>query len=475
LGGALATALLLAPGAGAPLGLGSGAARANGRYPESNAYFFSPTSPDLILLRVTFGLLVSHDRGRTWDWVCERSIGLAGIEDPMFAITPSGTFIGSTFQGLTRSTDKGCSFAFVGGALKDLVFVDVATSAAAPNQIVAFASSYDGQYSDGGIYFKSTLYETKDDGVTFTPLPAVIAPDLLGETVDVAPSDPDRFYYSTVRAPGQKTRTAQLFTSLDHATTFAEHDIPLVLDEKAAFIAGVDPTNPERVYVRTTAATDKPTRLLVTDDAGKTWRPVFTATGPIMGFALSADGKKIWVGGPRDGLHSASTLDFAFQQRSTIEIQCLAVQPDGLWACSSERSGFVAGRSEVEGTSFEAVLHFCDIRGPLACPESSGTHLECVLGGEPRTPPWPPQRVTLGCEAPPVEDAGIPDAAASDGGTDRPLEGGGGGCGSGCAVPAGAGVAAYSYGAAALALAIGLARRATRPKRAKRTDRREPR
>ena len=49
----------------AVLGLMLGApspARANGRFPESNQLVFSAQEPDLVLLRVTFGLLVSHDR-----------------------------------------------------------------------------------------------------------------------------------------------------------------------------------------------------------------------------------------------------------------------------------------------------------------------------------------------------------------------------------------------------------------------------
>src|SRR5687767_10201707 len=78
-------------------------ASANGRFPESNAIFVSESHPDLVILRVTFGMLLSRDRGKTWAWVCERSIGSVGVEDPMYAITPSGRLLGSTFQGLTDS------------------------------------------------------------------------------------------------------------------------------------------------------------------------------------------------------------------------------------------------------------------------------------------------------------------------------------------------------------------------------------
>ena len=46
-------------------------ARANGRFPAANQLAHSPTDPKLFVLRTTFGILVSHDAGASWDWVCE--------------------------------------------------------------------------------------------------------------------------------------------------------------------------------------------------------------------------------------------------------------------------------------------------------------------------------------------------------------------------------------------------------------------
>lgn len=407
-------------------------ARANGRFPESNAIFFTPSDANRVLLRTTFGLVTSDDRGKTWDWVCERSIGLAGVEDPMFQATPDGTLIASTFQGLALSHDRACNWAFAGGELKDLVFIDLAARPSTPSNVVAFASSYAGQDDAGAIFFKSTLYETKDEGKTFAALGPGFDSTLLGETVDVTPSDPDRMYVSAVRNPGTSA-SAYLLTSKDHGKTFVENPIALVPGERAAFIAGVDPVNADRLYVRTSNAVDMPSRLLVSDDAGKTFKTVFTGQGALAGFALSGDGKKVWVGGPKDGLRAASTADFAFTQKSKVDITCLKLASDGLWACSSERSGFVVGLSKDEGATFETKLHFCDIRGPLACPAGSTTHVECSLGGKTATasPPWPQQRATLGCGG----TVNPFDAGPTDAGTDASVAppsadtmDGGGGC-----------------------------------------------
>lgn len=385
---------------------------ANGRFPESNAFFFAPRDPQLIVLRTSFGLLVSHDRGGNWDWVCEQAIGLAGIEDPMYAITTDGTFIASTYQGLTVTRDGACTFAPVEGALKDLVFVDVAARPGNPDDVITFASSYGGQTDAGEVFFKSTLFETTDQGKTFGAVGPSFDPSLLGETVDFAATDPDRIYVSAVRSPGT-TASAFLLTSRDHGKTWQENAMPLEAGERAAYIAAVDPKNAERVYLRTRNAADKPSRLVLTDDGGKTYRTVFTALGPLAGFALSADGARIWVGGVKDGLNVANTTDFAFQQRSKVEIQCLALASDGLWACSNEKSGFVAALSKDDGATFETKLRFCGIRGSLACAPGTTTNVQCAGGGTgPLADPlFPSLKASLGC-ADSAADAGGGDASA---------------------------------------------------------------
>ncbi len=410
------------------LGATEGAAQANGRFPESNKILFSPGDPDTVILRVTFGLLISKDHGRTWDWVCEQSIGYTGVEDPMYAVGPSGKIFATTFLGLSTSSDKACSWKFEGGELDGKLFVDLTQRPSDPKSIVFFASSYQGQNDAGQISFASNLYETKDEGLTFQSLPGAIDPTILGETIDIAPSDTERLYLSGVRQQGNAPK-GYFLTSRDHGKTWTETEVPLVTDERSLFIAAVDPNNADRVYVRTSAADDKPTRVLVSDDGGKTFRVVFTGKGAIRGFALSPDGKKIYVGGPLDELQVASTDDFQFQERKPtviardagpsepIRIQCLTATNEGLWACSNEPSGFVAGFSADDGATFEAKLHFCDIRGPLACAEGTTTHVQCVLGGpdEPRRAPWPIQRSGLGCGTTALDGgAGAGDGGAND-------------------------------------------------------------
>ncbi|MBX3207147.1 MAG: hypothetical protein KF764_19020 [Labilithrix sp.] len=378
----------------AAIALGAEPARANGRFPESNQIAFSAEDPDLVLLRVTFGLLVSHDRGKTFEWVCEQSIGFSGIEDPMYTVTPSKSIVGTTFQGLTVSRNGACGWSFVSGELDNQVFIDLTTNPTDAKNIVVFASSYDKQDSDGNILFTSRLWETKDEANTFQQLGQPLDPALLGYTVDLTATDPERIYVTAVRSPGVSPR-GFLLVSKDHGKTWTEEEVPLVGTERAVFVAAVDPTNAERVYLRTSNTVDKPTRLILReggpDGGAPTQRTLHTAKGALAGFALTPDGSRIYIGGPKDGVLAASAQDYVFAQKANIETQCLAVGPDGLWACSNERSGFVAGLSKDDGATFEARVRFCDIGGPLtSCGPGTPTNDICA-------PNWPAQKALLGC------------------------------------------------------------------------------
>jgi hypothetical protein len=387
-------------------------AEANGRYPESNQISFADHDPDLVLLRATFGLLVSHDRGRTFDWICEQSVGFSGVEDPMYTVTPSSSYVATTFQGLTITRDQGCSWSFAEGALKNQVFIDLSSHPKDRKNIFVFASSYDKQDAQGNILFSSKVWETKDEANTFQQLGQPLDPALLGYTIDVTRTDPDRLYITAVRNAGTQPK-AFLLTSKNHGQSWEELAIPLVGNERSVFVAGVDPNDSERVYLRTNqGSTDKPTRLLVREakDGGPaTVRIIHSAPDALLGFALSPDGSKVYIGSPKGGVLVASTSDFTFQQRSKQDVQCLAINAEGLWACSNEQAGFVAGVSKDDGVTFEPRLHFCDIRGVFSCSQGTPTNDRC-------TSLWPQQKALLGCGGD-GSSGTLPDGGPRDGGS----------------------------------------------------------
>lgn len=434
---ALAACALLAPQG----------ARANGRFAGAFQIASQPGKPDVLLLRTTFGLLVSKDRGATWDWVCEWAIGYgadAAIEDPAIALTGGGAAIAGVLEGLAVSPDTGCAWAFAGGALAGKAIVDVTVARSSPSTVVAMASAATGDA--GGAPWATQLHRSIDDGASFAPYGAALDPTVMPITVDVAPSDAHRIYVTGERSP---YGSGSLFVSTNDATTWTERPIPLTMTEKGAYIAAVDPTNEDRVYVRTFDAQSGGGRLLVTDDAGQTFATRFTGQGALEAFALSGDGSKVWIGGMGDGVHLAKTSDFAFAQVSKLGAKCLG-WAGRLYACTND--GNFLRVSEDDGTTFAPLLPYCALRGALSCgAEASASACASY---------WPTLQAALG--GPCAPDDGGDDGGQDGGATKPPADGGvtkpppAKGCGCGQGEPSGL----AWLGLAGSALALFRARRA---------------
>ena len=137
-------------------------AHANGRFPATNALVVAPTDPTFLVLRATYGTLISRDAGKTWDWVCEESVGFRGIEDPPLAVTASKGIVGALFAGLTVSTDQGCSFSMVKGEADKRVMNDVVVPKSRPRDVLAIASSFASRDDAGANLYQSTLFASQD-------------------------------------------------------------------------------------------------------------------------------------------------------------------------------------------------------------------------------------------------------------------------------------------------------------------------
>jgi hypothetical protein len=424
---ALACALLA-------LSLAPRPAQANGRYPAASQLVADPGDPNTLVLRSTFGILYTHDHGTNWDWICEKAVGYGGVEDPTLGMTASGATLAAMFEGLAVSPGSpaqagvpttGCSWGLAGGGLAMQVVIDLVVRPDARDTALAITSTYSGATDAGDSLFVSQVFESTDDGANWAASGVPLDPNILTETLEVAASDPHRLYVSGITGSGS-TLAAFLIVSTDDGAHWTERPVPIdVTTERGVFIAAVDPVLADRVYLRTEGSNAG--RLLVTDDAGVTFKVVYTGH-PMLGFVLSADGSTVFLGSMTDGLQVASTSDFNFTQRSSIQVQCLAFDGPTLFACSNEASGFVVGSSDDNGSTFTPKLHLSTVRGPLACPPGT-TAASCV-------PDWPTVAQTIG--------AGTLDGGSQDGGG-----GDGGGGGAAVATPGGGCHCGFVGGAAA--------------------------
>jgi MYXO-CTERM domain-containing protein len=405
LGGGLATVLALLSAAGV--------GRANGRFPTANQILFSPSNPDLVIVRATYGMLTSFDRGASWHFLCEDTIGISQCVDydPALGVTAGGSWVAALFYppGLNVSTDEGCNWKCM-GKLTEQTFVDLVVRPDAPRTVLALASTV--YFDDAGSGWRSQVFQSADDGAGWAPIGAPIDPSFVLTTIEVAPSDGHRLYVSGTKGFGP-TLSAVLFVSDDDGATWAARSVPLDLPaEQFIYIGGVDPTNADRVYVRT--AGDK-SRLLVTPNAGSSFSPAtLVLTGAMLGFALSPDGSKVYAGSVEDGLFVGDRATLSFVHKSSIQVQCLAARANELWACANQSGGFAAGVSTDDGAHFAARLTPGNVVGPIACAANPQGPLACGVDANASQcsgAPYEQLCFTFGCQN--ASDASIDQGDAS--------------------------------------------------------------
>jgi photosystem II stability/assembly factor-like uncharacterized protein len=342
---------------------------ANGRYPQASMIAFDPNDASHFVVSASFGLLESHDAGKTFLWRCEKALGVAGQQDLMIAITASGATVSTKFDGIVR-TDDGCSF-FNPPELAARNMADLALSRSVPHRLLAF-------YTDSGVGggFASQIVRSDDDGRTWSPLGGPLPNDLLPLTIDVAPSDDSRVYVSGRLGPANGYDSV-LMRSIDGGMTFVSTEVPDTMQHRLTYIGAVHPTNPDRVYLRSYDVAG--TRILITDDGGGTFRKVFTGTDQIYGFAVSPDGQSIALGGPGDGIWIGDSDGTGITRRSDILPWCLGWSNDGLYACADQKlAAFSIGRSRDLGVTFDNVLRFESLCGQTGCPADGDAATTCA-------------------------------------------------------------------------------------------------
>ena len=325
------------------------AAEANGRFPAASQLVVDPQNPNHMLVRTTFGLLRSDDGGKRWSWICDMVVGFGDYEDPAIGIGQNGSLFATLFMrgGIAMSFDQGCTWT------RDVVQgMPVPDLAVDPNDATKVLAVVAGSTADdaGKLSYHSYLVETRDAGKVWTRLGQPPPDGILASTVQMAPSKPSRIYVSGTNILGG--RQGVILRSDDSGESW----VSMTRSEEvwsSPWISAVDPSNPDRVFVRLDA--DPNDRLVVTNDAGATWTEIFEGAGPLLGFALSPDGKRVAVGGPTDGIQVAAVGEYVFAKTSSIRTQCLTWTSDGLFACGRVPDPFLVGISKDEGRTFRTL------------------------------------------------------------------------------------------------------------------------
>jgi len=392
---ALGLACLLAPTIG----------RANGRAPASNGVFLHPTDDQTLLVRTTFGLLISRDAGCTFRWVCEKAIGYGGEFDPKYAIATDGTIFATTFTGLRVSRDGGCSW-------------DTATAGLAagdPNRIadrwidaIDIAPTGDVWVATAESAGANDVYRSTDNGVSFAPrgLPSAT---IWWKSIKVAPSDPQRVYATgyqvapTARAFLERTdTTGASWTEKPLPSTIQYGGTPLV------YVSAVDPTNPDHLYLTSVEANaPRGDRLYRSTDGGDTFTEVLATDDPIRGVVFRTGGTVLAAtiasgtfesrpGGEGPFARLGETLPNR-PDLAPPQLGCLAQRPNGeLVGCGANwQPDYMAVGRTNNPLSWQKLFRFVELAGPLSCAAGTTTHTDCEPG-------WPALAQQFGVTGPPA-------------------------------------------------------------------------
>ena len=349
------------------LALAAPPASANGRFPRAQDYVQSIASPNLRVLRTTFGLVLSTDGGARWEFWCEDAFAYTDGYDPPLAFAADGTLLVALDDGLVATQD-GCAVRrqqdLEGLAVKDLA------ASADGRTVWAAVTTHDAAPS-------SRVARSTDNGRTFT-FPGDAMEGLVLDTVETAASDALRLYASGSRlADG----TPVVLRSDDGGAHWRPAGASFG-GAHGVYVSAVDPSHADVVWLRVEgaamdASTSAASALFRSDDAGATARLVWQARGPMRGVALSPDGRTVWAGGPEDGVWT-SRDGATMSQLGTDPVECLRYAGGALWACRT----FVPGgalllRGDGAGP-FATALSVADIGGPPSrCVAGTAMHDLC--------------------------------------------------------------------------------------------------
>jgi hypothetical protein len=355
-----------------------GDAFANGRAPGTSTIHFKKGQESEIAAGMTFGLLVSHDNGKTWLYMCEDAVGYGGMYDPVYAYSKSGALFATTFNGLKVMRDQ-CTF---GDTPQGMTFVS--NVVIAPDDAVVYSTV---DKTQSTIYTSCTAGSprTCNDGTSFPVSDQPAMPNDWWQSVVVAPSNPLRVYLSGYRFANQ-IKTFLVFRSDDGGKTFTQLPVTsfTVMPNSTIEIVGVSATNPDLVFARVTLEDNNTaTGLYRSTNAGASWTRI-KGTPNAAALLVRGNGDLV-IGTQVDG--SFKSVDNGANWTplaSPPHINCLAENSAGeVWACtqnygmmSTPTDGFGIMKS-TDLATWTGVLKFQDIQAPATCPAGTPQHDKC--------------------------------------------------------------------------------------------------
>jgi uncharacterized protein (TIGR03382 family) len=361
-------------------------AAANGRPSATSTIHFRLGHESDIYAGMTFGLVVSHDNGVTWRWMCEKAVGYGGMYDPYYAYTSSGALFATTFDGLRVNSDSctfaptqfGSAFVSANGIGPDNAVYVALADPAQPNATPPHAGD-------------SNVYKTTDNGVSY---PVMAMPGRVGDwwqSIVVAPANAAHVYLSGFRFDAPNPKTFLLFKSTDGGASYVPMSTTGFTTSSNSQIELVGVTSNETLYARVTFENGTNTEgIYKSTTGGASWTKILTKPEAIH-FRARANGDLVAAtqlsGTQKSGDGGITWTDVT----GAPHINCLYENTAGeLWACTLNYDLLTTmGVPPIPGdgfgimkttdlTTWTGVLKFQDILEPVDCAAGTTQHDECL-------------------------------------------------------------------------------------------------
>ncbi len=315
-------------------------------------------------VRTNRGLITFAGEAAEPRLLCHEAYGAVLSETPPLIVGPAGALVATFGAGIVRVAPDGCSATPVQAPLGERRVLDMAISQDGSRHYLLISPSATEQ---------GALLTSDDDGSTFTEAAAL---DVFGTALRISPSNPERIYVTAQRETEDGQPAHELLVSTDDGTTFKNLVVELLDSEVRAFVLAVDPTDEQRVFLRTLAGNpDDPERLLLSEDGGESFSVVFEGVGPL---AFAIDETNAWVGG-RDGVARSADRGKSFQVMPDAPtlVGCLVAEQGSLSVCGYQDNEFGVVRLAADGQSFVRDLKFSEVTQQVACPADAPVLSSC--------------------------------------------------------------------------------------------------
>jgi hypothetical protein len=201
------------------------------------------------------------------------------------------------------------------------------------------------------------------------------------QEVLIAPSKHDRIYASGEALDMDGNFTHYVAFSDDGGKAWERNEFKLLDGEVDVTLLAVNPMQPDGLLAHAVFgdATMGPDRVLVSNDAGKTWNNPTSATSVFDG-AFSADGEKAWVASIDALLRSDDAGKSFAKVEGTERMTCVVPRDAELDACGWYAMGKDGiATSKDSGESFSGWMAFTDVDESVQCADTTDTASICAM------------------------------------------------------------------------------------------------